>query len=97
MEKEKYVKLFKSIVGRELTPQEFLAAKSDFDPKQIKAIAGLATETASESVAEDHQQVSDAPVEALSEKENDAQPTTEKPENQVPQASQTQTKKKSAD
>lgn len=96
MKKEKYVKLFKSIVGRELTPQEFLAAKkSDFDPKQIKAIAGLATETASESVAEDHQQVSDAPVEALSEKkENDAQPTTEKPENQVPQASQTQTKKK---
>ena len=63
MEKEKYVKLFKSIVDRELTPQEFLAAKkSDFDPKQIKAIAGLATETASESVAEDHQQVSDAPV-----------------------------------
>ena len=42
MEKEKYAKLFKAIVGRELTAQEFLQAKSnDFDPKQIKKIAGL--------------------------------------------------------
>lgn len=27
MKKEKYAKLFKAIVGRELTPQEFLQAK----------------------------------------------------------------------
>ena len=37
MKKEKYAKLFKAIVGRELTPQEFLQAKKNgFDPKQIK-------------------------------------------------------------
>ncbi len=45
MEKEKYAKLFKAIVGRELTPQQFLQARaSDFDPKQIKKIAGVVAE-----------------------------------------------------
>ena len=56
MEKEKYAKLFKAIVGRELTAQEFLQAKSnDFDPKQIKKIAGLTVGLNSdEQAVDDH-------------------------------------------
>lgn len=53
MEKEKYAKLFKEIVGRDLTPEEFLKAKaSDFDPKQLKAVAGLTVDADSDLTSE---------------------------------------------
>ncbi|GAX47460.1 hypothetical protein [Pseudolactococcus reticulitermitis] len=87
MEKEKYVKLFKAIVGRDLTPQEFLQAKkSEFDPKEIKKIAGLMTETVSEPVPETLAPVADETVEAPVQKaENAVQPafTSENTESQA--------------
>ena len=41
-QQEKWVELFKQVIGRVPTPQEFMAGKeSGFDFKQIKAIAGM--------------------------------------------------------
>ncbi|MGO2743435.1 MAG: hypothetical protein ACTIAM_07385 [Pseudolactococcus laudensis] len=95
MKKEKYAKLFKAIVGRELTPQEFLQAKkNDFDPKQIKKIAGLTVEnpdTVSETASERQVPVSDKTVEKTSEKIKNI---TQLTEDQVSQPSKPATKKK---
>jgi hypothetical protein len=42
MEPEKYSQLFEQIIGRKLTPSEFLEARATgFDPKEIKSIAKI--------------------------------------------------------
>ena len=44
-QQEKWVELFKQVIGRVPSPQEFMAGKeSGFDFKQIKAIAGQSVE-----------------------------------------------------
>lgn len=96
MEKEKYVNLFKSVVGRELTPQEFLKAKeSDFDPKQIKQIAGLTEEVVSDSVTDKNSQVNNETAQEITEKkENSEQPSLEDTQSRVSQTSKPISKKK---
>ena len=99
MKKEKYAKLFKAIVGRELTPQEFLQAKKNgFDPKQIKKIAGLTAENADtvfKTAPEKQVPVSDKTVEKTSEKiENMTHLSPERIEGQESQPSKSETKKK---
>ncbi len=67
MKKEQYAKLFKALVGRELTPQEFLQAKaSGFDPQHMKQVAGLVAAPAVDAQAgEGENQAAEAVVSAL--------------------------------
>ncbi|MFT8357164.1 MAG: hypothetical protein ABF780_05625 [Bifidobacterium aquikefiri] len=47
MEPDKYARLFEHIIGRKLTPSEFLKARAaGFDPKGIKSIAKIETSSA---------------------------------------------------
>ncbi|HEM3682864.1 TPA: hypothetical protein U1D20_000314 [Streptococcus suis] len=51
--KEKWVELFEKVVGRKPSPAEFVKAKeANFDLKQIKAIAGIASDNETDPVQE---------------------------------------------
>ncbi|MBM7643435.1 TcaA second domain-containing protein [Streptococcus loxodontisalivarius] len=58
---QKWAALFKDVVGRQATPEEFMAAKaSDFDFKKIKEIAGQIDKSPNEQV--EVEKVEDIPV-----------------------------------